>query len=459
MARAGFESVESCIRPIQDQGSALSREANQITDSPAGKNLTGAKDSSKLEKNGVLPVVELTYDSDSPNTNPPCDAPCAEGQNNDFWAGVGRVAGEVWDGAVDEVTHHPDRILGDVAIGAGIAIGATLLAPELALAAGVAAVGVGAAALIEHAPGWIDAALTVADPTGHSAAELTAAENELHGVGAGAAHLTAGAVGGVGATMARGAITSGVQSLMSGSRGAIIDAEYTLVDDAVIGTSRAHGAIAGPAERLALAGPEERLALPAPEQRLSLPAPEEPIFAPRADQVATAAGGAESGVLSTAQTASLFDRLATEGGGVLSFVKKPYTVEIRPGVAGETVVDMAGNTQTVAQNSHVVRRLYADGRIDTYPINEQNFQTRWQPTGNAGEYSPLPVPTTMVRLTNPVAIEAHAGTQTAVASDMLVTDGQSFWTLQQKAFLDTYVGANPRSQAVLEEVARLNAAQ
>lgn len=168
-----------------------------------------------------------------------------------------------------------------------------------------------------------------------------------------------------------------------------------------------------------------------------------------------AAADAASGVLSRAQTASLFDELATESGGAFSFAKKPYTVEIRPGVAGETVVDMTGATQSVGENMFVVRRVYADGRIDTYPIDTPTFQARWQPTGNAGEYSPVPIPTSMVRLPKQVAIEGHAGAQNGAVNDMLASDGQKFWTVQLQALLDTYMGADTRSQAALEELARL----
>jgi LysM repeat protein len=106
------------------------------------------------------------------------------------------VASDVVEGAVDEVVHHPGEVLKNAAIGAGVAIGAALLAPEIALGAAVVGIGAGVYEVAKHGGEWIHAADVVANAKDHTAAEQKAAHDELHSFGAGAADLAAGFAGG-----------------------------------------------------------------------------------------------------------------------------------------------------------------------------------------------------------------------------------------------------------------------
>lgn len=158
-------------------------------------------------------------------------------------------------------------------------------------------------------------------------------------------------------------------------------------------------------------------------------------------------------LLSPEQTSSLFEKLATKNGDY-TFVKKPYTVKIRDGVPGETVMDIQNKPQAVAAGKKVVQRIMPDGAVDTYPIDHETFLARWSPTGTPGEYAPNPIPTKMVLLDRTVQISGHAGPQLGSVEDMLATDGTKFWTVQKSPLLDTYVGVDEKSQALLAALAK-----
>jgi hypothetical protein len=162
-------------------------------------------------------------------------------------------------------------------------------------------------------------------------------------------------------------------------------------------------------------------------------------------------GGTEATLLSKEETSRLYAELAAKNEYV--FVKKPYVVSIRDGVSGETVIDIQGKPQAVGDNMKVVRRVFDDGKIDTYPIDIDTFAARWQSAGaNVGEYIPRPVPTKMVLLDRAVTIPGHTGNQLGLSGEMLAHDPAkgTFWTVQKEPMLTTYIGNDEKSRALLK---------
>ncbi len=100
-------------------------------------------------------------------------------------------------GAYKELTEHTGRVVENAAIGLGIGVAATLLAPEIAAVAGAAALVYGGYELATHVGGWVHDAKVVADPSVYSKKDVAAAQADLQGVGAGGTDLLAGAAGGV----------------------------------------------------------------------------------------------------------------------------------------------------------------------------------------------------------------------------------------------------------------------
>jgi len=128
------------------------------------------------------------------------------------------VAKAIAGGAVDEVIHHPGRVLGNMAIGAAIGVGLAAVGPEVALAAGVGAVGLGLWEGAKHLGGWSHSADVTANPDKHSAKEVEDAKKDLGGIGAGAVDAVAGLAGGyLGARTAIAARSAISNALDSGS--------------------------------------------------------------------------------------------------------------------------------------------------------------------------------------------------------------------------------------------------
>jgi hypothetical protein len=134
-----------------------------------------------------------------PATAKPDASPAAKPEESGFMGFIHKteaVVGDIASGCVDEVIHHPGRVLENVAIGAVAAVGATLLAPELLVAAAVVGIGAGVYEVAKHGGEWVNAADVVANPNGHTAQEQKAAHDTLHGVGGGITDLAAGLAGG-----------------------------------------------------------------------------------------------------------------------------------------------------------------------------------------------------------------------------------------------------------------------
>jgi LysM repeat protein len=194
---------------------------------------------------GAQPKADTPQPSPAPKpevTQPPSDAPQAPApspqpgaadkpaapKESGFMSFVHKteaVASDIAHGAVDEVIHHPGEVIKNVAIGAAIAVGAALAAPELAIGAAVVGIGLGAYEVATHAGGWIHAGEVVANPDGHSAAEQKAAHDTLHGVGGGLTEIAAGFAGGGLGTWGLKAATAAIASEASAAVGVARTAE------------------------------------------------------------------------------------------------------------------------------------------------------------------------------------------------------------------------------------------
>lgn len=110
--------------------------------------------------------------------------------------GLNSVLGDIWNGAVEQVTHNPLEVLKNVAIGAAIGVGTVLLAPEIAIGAAVIGAGLGAVELAKNIPGWMEDADVVANPDQHTAAEVEQSREDLENLGGGITNFIAGGLAG-----------------------------------------------------------------------------------------------------------------------------------------------------------------------------------------------------------------------------------------------------------------------
>jgi hypothetical protein len=109
---------------------------------------------------------------------------------------ISAVIEDVAQGAVDELVHQPLHLAEQVAIGAGIAAGAALLAPEVGGALGAAALGAAAYGLYENAGSWFKSAAVVSGYQSSSPEATEAAHAQLRRLGADATELAAASLGG-----------------------------------------------------------------------------------------------------------------------------------------------------------------------------------------------------------------------------------------------------------------------
>lgn len=134
------------------------------------------------------------------------------------------VAKEIASGALDEVVNHPGRVLGNVAIGAAVGVGAALVAPEVAVGAALVGAGYAAYEVYQNASDWWNSAKVVADPTGKSEAEQKQAKETLNNIGGGAADIVAGGLGGATAAIGTAVIKNGItQTIATVMEKAVID--------------------------------------------------------------------------------------------------------------------------------------------------------------------------------------------------------------------------------------------
>ncbi len=132
---------------------------------------------------------------------------------SDFLSGLGNVVSEIGQGCVEQITEHPLEVA--VAAAATIAASLTAIAVAPLVATGLATVGVAATGaevlatigligttktsveFLSNAGDWLDAALVVGSPEGHSSAELVTAETELHEVSDFVVDQASGLLGGL----------------------------------------------------------------------------------------------------------------------------------------------------------------------------------------------------------------------------------------------------------------------
>lgn len=123
--------------------------------------------------------------------------PPLEIHHTGFWEGVENVASELGHGAWTEITEHPGRVAADAAIGFGVGLGMTMVAPVVALGAGLAMGGVAAYEVATHAQKWYHDASVVARPEGHDWMEVSNAKEGVQSFGGGAVDVAAGLAGGI----------------------------------------------------------------------------------------------------------------------------------------------------------------------------------------------------------------------------------------------------------------------
>lgn len=129
-----------------------------------------------------------------------------------FFHKVVAVAEDIGSGIAHEIVDHPGKVLENVAVGAAVGVGATLLAPEIAIGAAIVGAGVGAYEIAKNAGKWAHSADVVANSGHYSAQEQAAAHTELHGVGEGITDLAAGFAGGTAASIGLKALSGAVAS-------------------------------------------------------------------------------------------------------------------------------------------------------------------------------------------------------------------------------------------------------
>ncbi|MFX5991225.1 hypothetical protein ABTF02_18640, partial [Acinetobacter baumannii] len=78
------------------------------------------------------------------------------------------------------------------AIGVGVGVAAAFVAPEIAVAAGVAGLGYAGYQVASQSGGWVHDAEVLATPEGYSKEEVAKAKEDAHSFGAGAVDVAAG---------------------------------------------------------------------------------------------------------------------------------------------------------------------------------------------------------------------------------------------------------------------------
>ena len=111
--------------------------------------------------------------------------------------GVELIASELSAGAWHEIVQHPLHLVEQASLGAGIAIGASLLAPEITKTLSEVAVGAAAIGILDNSGKWIHASARVARWEKSTPEQQRAAQTELRNIGATATDLAAGAAGGL----------------------------------------------------------------------------------------------------------------------------------------------------------------------------------------------------------------------------------------------------------------------
>jgi hypothetical protein len=161
-------------------------------------------------KAGTVPA--LTIEQGPTPASAPMPAATASASHH-WYDGALAVTEDVAVGAWDEVTEHPLRVAESFAIGAATAAIASVVATPVAIGATVLGLGYGAYQVYKHAPDWLHSAEDVANPEGHSQAEMARAHQTLQGFGGGATDLVAAIGGGIAYRAASSAISAALDDV------------------------------------------------------------------------------------------------------------------------------------------------------------------------------------------------------------------------------------------------------
>jgi hypothetical protein len=200
----------------------LLRQGNHMIDSISQKlepPVEASDTSTKLLADAMPGSTNLTPGGTSV---PPDTLPSLTISNNTAprSSGVRAVLSDLASGAWNEANDHPLNILFGTAIGTAAGLLAEYAGPEITIPVALAGAAFSAYELYKNVPTWAHDAKVVADPNSYSPAEVSAAHSGLQSVGAGAADLTAGALG--------GGITSGdVAALLASGDKEAADAAVT----------------------------------------------------------------------------------------------------------------------------------------------------------------------------------------------------------------------------------------
>lgn len=169
----------------------------------------------------------------------------SDNQHDGIISGALRVGADLLQGAAEEVVHHPDRLLTNLAIGAAVGAIAVIASPVVLMAGAAVGVAAGAAYVgVELANGnnplegvgdFIEDCGVVANPDGHSAYEIDRAHEGVQAGGGVMLEVAAGAVAG----------NYGAAAMSAARAGSMAAIETTVMADA----------LEAPAQRLLLTGP------------------------------------------------------------------------------------------------------------------------------------------------------------------------------------------------------------
>ncbi len=396
----------------QDGSHRILAEQRDTISGAAEHRAATTADSARLVQSNTLPDLHIDgHDSHSP--------PQESGFMH-FVHGAEAVVSDIARGAVDEVVHHPDQVVGAALTGLAIGTVAVLAAPEIAIAAAVAGAGYGAYELATHIGGWAHSADVVSNTQDHTAAEVAAAHRDLQGVGAGGVLIGAGVVGSLGAAPLVGAVTDAVAG---SAASAASSAEGGLVSDTLANAVRSGryepvDAGNGITVLRPVGGGAGAEAAEAPAAAAAL----------TPEQIAINE--------SVARSQSLFQQ-AGEQGQIVPSVKQSYQVRFeRVGPGGTTIPTLENPAGvSVPEGNWIATRLNADGT----PNFERGIMNRWTPSArditskylitpeqlasSNGEISGFTntsaPPVHMIRLDAPTTIQTGWGPMTGQTGDWL----------------------------------------
>jgi trimeric autotransporter adhesin len=164
---------------------------------PTAAGAEAGKAAAELAKQGTAGAEASKYGAKAETAGEAAAAGAKPGASNDshWYSGTLAVAEDLGKGALNEVTQHPLRVVEDVAAGAAIGAVVALTAPEVGigiLAAGAVVAGYEA---IKNGPTEVHNIEAVADPKGHTTAELAQAHAGVQQLGGDAVEVAAGVAG------------------------------------------------------------------------------------------------------------------------------------------------------------------------------------------------------------------------------------------------------------------------